>query len=465
MSLEGPSGQIAQLCDVVISAGRYEFSVSGTAVRFRNVSGGAEIDLSGVSTSSGLPTALVLSVNEDSTDVDSLVLEPGAICDDDNACTADACDLVLGCTHTALTCDDGLSCSTDACNPAIGCVHTSNDPCCIDPQYSDDFNRTAVGPDWQTCADVSIVSGALQFFNTSGTPTNCPNPTQNLAHAKLIANNTLVRNGRVQFDLENGGLTRANNVFQISFGFIYVDMQQDNLAGRQNVWLRLPDQTILAMVNNIVITAGRYEFSVEGSLVRFRNVVGGTSIDLQTTYAGSMPAGHLEIGVNEDTVRVDNLVLTIEQSCDGCADGSREGLTGPEFHDVAACAGSWTSWIDGGYAAALCAPGWTVCRPASSSVHHAAVGAINFAQARAVAGCFPYNASQDNGTCGPCTGDGGHDDMAAIGADCAYAWATGFVSCLATGRVDADCCDAFVTNHACKQNNAEPYTGVMCCRD
>src|SRR5206468_12057869 len=77
-----------------------------------------------------------------------------ATCDDDNPCTADACDASLGCTHTpqdgvgvagcddgqqcngaeqcvggvcertpTFGCDDGLLCTDDSCTDAGGCAH------------------------------------------------------------------------------------------------------------------------------------------------------------------------------------------------------------------------------------------------------------------------------------------------------------------------------------------------------
>ena len=79
-------------------------------------------------------------------------------CNDDNACTKDACDAVNGCTHEDLTgtcsdgdactvgdvcaagecvpgdvasCDDGNSCTADACDTVQGCTHALvDDPCC-----------------------------------------------------------------------------------------------------------------------------------------------------------------------------------------------------------------------------------------------------------------------------------------------------------------------------------------------
>jgi len=47
-----------------------------------------------------------------------------AACDDQNACTVDACNAAGACTHTAVSCDDGNSCTQDTCNPSSGCVRT-----------------------------------------------------------------------------------------------------------------------------------------------------------------------------------------------------------------------------------------------------------------------------------------------------------------------------------------------------
>jgi len=44
-------------------------------------------------------------------------------CDDGNACTVDSCDPTLGCVHTALTCQSD-SCNTRVCNSTVGCVST-----------------------------------------------------------------------------------------------------------------------------------------------------------------------------------------------------------------------------------------------------------------------------------------------------------------------------------------------------
>ncbi len=63
---------------------------------------------------------------------------PGPDCNDQNPCTTDTCDPVLGCVHTPIVCNDNNLCTTDACDPATGlCVYTpivcdDNSPCTTD---------------------------------------------------------------------------------------------------------------------------------------------------------------------------------------------------------------------------------------------------------------------------------------------------------------------------------------------
>jgi Dictyostelium (slime mold) repeat len=50
------------------------------------------------------------------------------VCNDNNACTTDTCDVAQGgCVHTLISCDDSNACTTDSCDPASGCVHTAVD--------------------------------------------------------------------------------------------------------------------------------------------------------------------------------------------------------------------------------------------------------------------------------------------------------------------------------------------------
>ena len=88
---------------------------------------------------------------------DGILSGPGAMCDDKNACTSDACsggvclataisascddgslctvnDACAGsaCTGSAANCDDANACTTDSCDPKLGCVHTNNTAVCDD---------------------------------------------------------------------------------------------------------------------------------------------------------------------------------------------------------------------------------------------------------------------------------------------------------------------------------------------
>jgi hypothetical protein len=51
-------------------------------------------------------------------------------CNDQNVCTADTCDPILGCQHGAPDpCDDQNVCTADTCDPILGCQHGAPDPC------------------------------------------------------------------------------------------------------------------------------------------------------------------------------------------------------------------------------------------------------------------------------------------------------------------------------------------------
>ncbi len=101
--------------------------------------------------------------------------QPGGIlsCDDQNGCTADACDAKLGCTHTAsgaLACNDGNpctavdacvgtvctggtptncedfnACTVDSCSPASGCVHAVTNGAACDDGNPCTLNDACVG--------------------------------------------------------------------------------------------------------------------------------------------------------------------------------------------------------------------------------------------------------------------------------------------------------------------------------
>jgi hypothetical protein len=76
------------------------------------------------------------------------VFTPGDSCDDNNACTTEACDPTTGqCVTTdTVTCDDNNACTSDACDPATGeCVFTPGPACDDNDICTDDACDPATG--------------------------------------------------------------------------------------------------------------------------------------------------------------------------------------------------------------------------------------------------------------------------------------------------------------------------------
>lgn len=97
--------------------------------------------------------------------------------DDNNVCTTDSCDPSRGITHTLVTTSDNNVCTTDSCDPVLGVQHTpvnctDNDPCTVDScdpllgcQYTptptvEPHDRCTTGAPLvsNACADPCIVS-------------------------------------------------------------------------------------------------------------------------------------------------------------------------------------------------------------------------------------------------------------------------------------------------------------------
>ncbi|MCC6746715.1 MAG: hypothetical protein IT371_03595 [Deltaproteobacteria bacterium] len=145
----------------------------------------------------------------------------------------------------------------------------------------------------------------------------------------------------------------------------------------------------------------------------------------------------------------------------GCADGTRDGLTDPVIYPaIAACSGTWTG--DVSTAGSICAAGWHVCRGKEPAVKK-----VTYAAASAFAGCFAFDAAQDNGACYEgCSkavtagvDTAGNIDMAGMGSGCPYKFASGYASCLADGRIDSS------ENDGVGCNYDKRMTGVVCCKD
>ena len=72
-------------------------------------------------------------------------------CDDGDACTADGCSDISGCTSDSIDCDDGNACTDDSCDASSGCVNSNNNAAC------DDGDACTAG---DACSDGGCAGGA-----------------------------------------------------------------------------------------------------------------------------------------------------------------------------------------------------------------------------------------------------------------------------------------------------------------
>lgn len=143
-------------------------------------------------------------------------------CSDNNPCTVDSCDPLLGCRHlavpggtacsdgdvcngaetchsgtcgtgTALDCDDNDACTSDSCNGLSGCIHAPIAGCisCTTPADCDDSNpctsdlcnasacSNPPAPDGTACSDGDACNGAETCLTGSCSPGTAPNCDDN----------------------------------------------------------------------------------------------------------------------------------------------------------------------------------------------------------------------------------------------------------------------------------------------
>jgi len=101
-------------------------------------------------------------------------------CNDQNACTTDACDPVTGCTHTGVNCDDRNAGTVDACLPASGCTHTPIDcddrnPCTTDTRDPVTGCVHTNVADGAVCGDANACNGTETCQAGTCTPGAAPN--------------------------------------------------------------------------------------------------------------------------------------------------------------------------------------------------------------------------------------------------------------------------------------------------
>jgi cytochrome c peroxidase len=90
---------------------------------------------------------------------------PGPVLSDNNACTADSCDLVTGVViHTPIALDDGNECTTDSCDVAAGPSHTPVDSVfCRGRANFHDRTLAGLGSNGRSCADCHMDSERFQL--------------------------------------------------------------------------------------------------------------------------------------------------------------------------------------------------------------------------------------------------------------------------------------------------------------
>jgi hypothetical protein len=101
-------------------------------------------------------------------------------CNDDDICTADACDPLVGCVHTPYSdvCDDGDSCTTDVCNSDTGCSHDVYEGPCDDNDACSENDLCTAGlcagqpvviDDGDPCTDdtCDVKDGISHVFNVA----------------------------------------------------------------------------------------------------------------------------------------------------------------------------------------------------------------------------------------------------------------------------------------------------------
>jgi hypothetical protein len=100
-------------------------------------------------------------------------------CNDGNLCTSnDHCNGAGACTGTAYSCNDNNACTTDACDGNGGCTHTEIAPASLTPNNGTNEPNLSVTLRWDACPSSTAYDAEIQFYGNP--PTWYPYYTYNV---------------------------------------------------------------------------------------------------------------------------------------------------------------------------------------------------------------------------------------------------------------------------------------------
>ncbi len=233
-------------------------------------------------------------------------------CNDNNACTADSCNLTLGCQNTPITCNDGNECTTDSCNPASGCAYENNTNSCTDDGNTCTSDVCSAGvcthPDNGSC-------GGNGPFVESGGQVVMEAEHFHTTVARASHNWTTVADGSAS----GGSLVNVvpNNNTNINTGYTTGSPQLNfqikfTTTGTYHVWLRgsgatADDDSAHAGLNGAGPASADRISSFNTSLTWSKSTMDGPV----ATIVVSSPGVHtFNIWMREDGFKLDKIILT-----------------------------------------------------------------------------------------------------------------------------------------------------------
>jgi YVTN family beta-propeller protein/cysteine-rich repeat protein len=369
------------------------------------------------------------------------VPQQGGGCDDGNDCTAnDACveGFCRGSIQQGAPCDnDDNPCTNDVCNSDGFCTHGfSQNPCT-------DFDSCTTA---DHCENGACTGMPVNPGSTTTTSTTVPTTTSSTSSTTSSSSTSSTTSSSTS--------TTAPPVPTTTSTTAPVPTTTTSTSSTSTT----SSSTTSTVATTSSTTSTVATTSSTTSTVATTSSTTSTAAPTSTTSSTSTTtAAPTTSTIATTTTTSSTTSTTLGQPGPGCADGTREGLVDAEtFPNVAACAGSWSGDVTNG--SVLCEEGWHVCNPDDAPV----LQTVSYQAANAFAGCFAYDAADDNNQCLPCAGTLAADDMAGMGQGCGY-HAQGAGSCISGGRIDTVCCGDYASGTAC-QFKPGLTTGAVCCK-